>query len=148
MDKQKIITLVSQLDTIDWHKQESVWSDLRSLNSLVVPYLLEAYTSTKKWQGRVALIYHSIPFARTSDAAFQLGLLGCNDKASLVRYRACSLLAYSLRKEALPTLNKLLRHTDSKTVEAAAAAIDAIRFCNHHYFIDRNHSGKILWQVD
>jgi hypothetical protein len=94
------------------------------------------------------LLFHSIRYARTSEAAFQLGVAGLRDKATLVRYRACGLLAYSLREDALPHLEELLHHPDSKSVADAKAAIDAIRQKNHHYFIDRTHSGKSFWNVN
>ncbi len=148
MNKQEIISLVKQLDTTNSHEQETVWEKLRLLREQVVPYLLEAYPTTRKWQGRVALVFHSIRYARTSEAAFQLGLMACEDKATLVRYRACGLLAYSLRIDAIPRLEALLRHRERKTVEDAAAAIEAIERQNHHYFVDRNHTGQIFWQVD
>jgi hypothetical protein len=147
MNEQEIISLVRQLDTADSHERESVWEKLQLLRERVVPYLLEAYPSTKKWQGRVALVFHTIRYARTSEAAFQLGLLACADKATLVRHRACGLLAYSLRIDAIPHLEALLKHRDGRTVEDAAAAIDAIERQNHHYFVDRNHTGQIFWQV-
>ena len=148
MNEQEIISLVQQLDTANSHQREYAWEKLRSLRDQVVPYLLEAYPSTRKWQGRVALVFHSIRYARTSEAAFQLGLLACTDKATLVRYRACGLLAYSLRIEAIPHLEALLTHRDRRTVEDAAAAIDAIGRQNHHDFIDRNHTGHIFWRVN
>jgi hypothetical protein len=147
MDDQEIISLVRQLDTRQRLQQESAWRRLRPLRERVVPYLLEAYPTTKKWQGRLALVFHSIKYARTSEAAFHLGLIACEDKAALVRYRACGLLAYSLRADALPYLEALSGHRDVRTVEDAAAAIDAIRSRNHHYFIDRGHTGQIFWQV-
>ena len=147
MDDQEIISLVKQLDTHKRFEQESAWGRLRPLGERVVPYLREAYPTTKRWQGRVALVFHSIKFARVSEAAFRLGLIACEDKATLVRYRACGLLAYSLRADALPHLEALSEHRDRRTVEDAAAAIDAIRSRNHHYFIDREHTGQIFWQV-
>jgi hypothetical protein len=65
-----------------------------------------------------------------------------------VRYRACGLLAYSLRADALPELEPLLGHRDQRTVEDARAAIDAIRSHNHHFFVDRGHSGRSFWEVN
>jgi ABC-type thiamine transport system substrate-binding protein len=41
----------------------------------------------------------------------------------------------------------LLTHSDARTVEDARAAIDAISSRNHHYFMDRGHSGRSFWQV-
>ena len=148
MDEQEITSLVKQLDTTRSLEQEAAWEQLRPLQEQVIPYLLKAYPTTKKWQGRVALVFHCIRFARTSEAAFQLGSLACKDNATLVRYRACGLLAYSLRTEAMPHLEALLKHRDVKTVEDAAAAIDAISSQNHNYFIDRSHSGRTFWRVN
>jgi HEAT repeat protein len=93
-------------------------------------------------------VFHAIRFGRTHPEAFELGIQALKDTATLVRYRACGLLAYSLRREAIPYLKELLQHEDPKTVEDAKAAIDAIQHRNHHYFVDRSHSGHMFWQVD
>lgn len=114
----------------------------------MVPFLAECFPRTKKTQGRVALVFHAIRFARESHSAFELGVLALSDKATLVRYRACALCAYSLRDDAIPHLKLLLKHSDSKTVADAKAAIDAIRFRNHHYFVDRIHSCGTFWEVN
>ena len=148
MDEQEITALVKRLATTNGLEQEAAWEQLRPMQEQAIPYLLKAYPTTKKWQGRVALVVYCIRFARTSEAAFQLGLLACKDKATLVRYRACGLLAYSLRMAAMPHLVALLKHSDAKTVEDASAAIDAIRNQNHHYFLDRSHSGRMFWRVN
>ena len=66
----------------------------------------------------------------------------------MVRYRACGLLAYSQRAEALAHLEPLLSHRDARTVEDARAAIDAVQSKNHHYFGDRSHSGRTFWHVN
>lgn len=148
MDAEEIRAVVQRLETTRTLEEEAAWDLLRPLGKEVVPYLCEAYPNFKKWQGRVSLVFHSIKYARDSDDAFLLGISATKDKASLVRYRACGLLAYSLRKDALPALQELLGHADKKTVEDAKAAIDAIRSQNHHYFVDRDHSGRIEWVVN
>ena len=148
MDTSQIRQLVRQLDTPKARGEEEAWGQLKPLGQDVVPYLAEFYPQARKWQGRVALLFHSIRYARTSEAAFQLGVAGLRDKASMARYRACGLLAYSLREDAIPYLEELLHHQDSKTVADAKAAIDAIRQKNHHYFIDRTHSGTSFWNVN
>jgi hypothetical protein len=53
-----------------------------------------------------------------------------------------------LRRDAIPHLQKLLSHEDPKTIEDAKAAIYAIRHQNHHYFMDRRHSGSTRWIVN
>jgi hypothetical protein len=127
---------------------EAAWQKLKPLGSDVVPFLAEAFPRTRIWQGRVALVFHCIPHARTSPAAFDLGLLALQDKSYMVRYRACGLLAYSLQTRAIPELRKLLEHADHRSVEDATAAIDSIENRNHHFFVDRSHSGRSFWEVN
>ena len=148
MTDAEIRRLVGRLDTTSARDEEEAWGQLRELGVTVVPYLAEAYGTFRKWQGRVALVFHSIRHARTSEEAFRLGVEALSDKATMVRYRACGLLAYSQRPDALPHLRALLQHRDARTVEDARAAIDAISHRNHHYFVDRQHSGRSFWRVN
>ena len=148
MTPDQIRAAVARFDSTSWSDQEEIWNELRPFGEAVVPYLREAYPRFRKWQGRVALVYHSIRFARVSEDAFQLGLAALADRATLVRYRACSLLAYSLRDDAIEPLERTLDHPDAETVADAAAALDAIRNRNHHLFVDRSHSGRSFWSVN
>ena len=127
---------------------EAAWELLRELGPAVVPYLAEAYPAAKRWQGRTALVFHAIRFARESDAAFALGLRALEDRSYMVRYRACMVLAYALRTDATPALEALLQHADARTREDAARALDAIRHQNHHFFVDQTHSGRSFWVVN
>jgi hypothetical protein len=147
MTPAEIRALVLRLDTTSARDGEEAWARLRGLGATVVPYLLEAYRSFRQAKGRVSLVFHSIGHARTSEEAFRLGIEALSDKATLVRYRACGLLAYSQRADAIPHLKALLTHSDARTVEDARAAIDAISSRNHHYFVDRGHTGRSFWQV-
>jgi hypothetical protein len=148
MQADEIRAVVRRLDTTRAAEEQAAWEVLRPLGIAVTPYLREAYPRFKKWQGRVALVFHSIRHARRSDDAFQLGLDATTDRATLVRYRACGLLAYSLRTDALPALRALADHADARTAEDAQAAMAAIVARNHHRFVDRNHTGKTKWIVN
>jgi|GEM_PF-1670577 len=148
MTPDEIQTQVRALESTTVRGEEDAWELLKPMGVSVCPYLLAAYPELKKSQGRVSLVYHSIRYARVSEEAFQLGVLALKDRASLVRYRACSLLAYSLRKDALPHLKPLLAHNDEKTAKDAEAAIDAIQSNNHHLFVDRTNSGNTFWVVN
>ena len=148
MDDDRIRELVRKLDTAKAVDEETAWNELKPLGAAVVPFLADFYPQARKWQGRAALLFHALRYARTSEAAFRLGLEGLRDKATTVRYRACGLCAYSLRGEAIPALKDLLKHSDRQTVADARAAIDAIQQRNHHYFIDRDHSGRSFWEVN
>ena len=148
MDEAHIRALVARLDTANPSDEEAAWSELRSLGERVVPYLADHFPRARRWQQRVSLVFHSIRFARTSDAAYRLGLAALDDRSTLVRYRACGLLAYAQRPDAVPALEKLLAHSDVRTVDDANAAIDALKRKNHHYFVDRTHSGRSFWVVN
>lgn len=139
--------LVKALDTAASSEEERAWTVLAPFGAQVVPHLSSAYAGFRTWQGRASLVYHCLPYARTNDIAFRLGLAAATDRAKVVRYRAISLLAYAQRPEALPLLKTLLAHPSEETVADAAAAIDAIESRNHHYFHDRDHSGMLTWNV-
>jgi hypothetical protein len=143
----EIRAYVTRLDTRNGADADTAWSELRPLEDAVVPYLLEEYRRAKRGEMRVVLVFHATRYARTSDAAVLLGFAALRDRATLVRYRACGLLAYSLRRDALPELRSLLTHSDARTVEDAKAAIDAIENQDHHLFVDRSHSGRVKWEV-
>jgi hypothetical protein len=139
---------VAALDTSNAAGQERTWAELRPLGAAVVPHLAQAFPRFRKWQGRACLVFHCIRHARASDAAFDLAVRALADKSHVVRYRACGLLAYSLRRDALPHLEPLLLHADRRTAEDAAAAVDAIRRGNHDFFVDRTHTGRAHWVVE
>ena len=148
MRDSDIERLVAALDTPSASEEEAAWLQLKPLGRDVVPYLAAFYPKARTWQGRLSLVFHAIRYARDSEDAFQLGLAALGDRSTMVRYRACGLCAYSLRTAALPALNALLQHKDPRTVEDAAAAIDAIEQRNHHLFVDRTHSGSTFWTVN
>jgi hypothetical protein len=148
MTPDEIRARVGRLDTTSVPAEAAAWAELRPLGAAVVPYLAEAYGAFRKSQGRAALVFHAIRYARVSDDAFRLGLAALADKATQVRHRACGLLAYALRREAVPRLTPLLQHADPRTAADAKAAIDAITHLNHHYFVDRAHTGRARWQVN
>ena len=59
------------------------------------------------------------------------------------------LLAYSLRTNLLPFLEAALdKARDEETRNDITAAMDAIIEQNHNFFIDRNHTGKVKWNVE
>jgi hypothetical protein len=147
LSESEIRRLVGEIAADD-PSAEAAWESLRVLGAAVPPYLLEAYPKAKRWQGRTALVFHAIRFARVSEAAYALGQQALGDKSYMVRYRACMVLAYSLRTDAVPALAVLLQHADARTREDAARALDAIRHQNHHYFVDTPHSGRSFWVVN
>lgn len=83
-------------------------------------------------------------YAQSHEEAYLLGVAGLKDRSGLVRYRACTLLACSLRKEALPLLEASRSHADPKTTQDVEAAITAIRTQNRHRFLDRTNSGRVF----
>jgi len=148
MDSQEIKKLVMQLGSSGKIEDEKkIWGKLKPVGEKIVHYFLEAYPKAKGWESRASYMFHSIKYAKTNKEALQLGILGLKDKSTIVRYRACQILAYSLKKEVLPFLEEALSHKDSKTIEDVKATINAIKKGNHHLFHDRDNSGKIKWFV-
>jgi HEAT repeat protein len=146
VDELKIQALARALDTVKTLDEYKEWS--RPFGADGLPFLSALYPRARKWEGRALLVYFATHQARGSNDAFQLGIAALHDKSYAVRHRACGLCAYSLRRDAIPALQALLRHKDSRTVEDARAAMDAIRHQNHHYFHDRDHCGSIFWVVN
>lgn len=111
-------------------------------------HLLRRYRQAKKWQERVTDVFLALPYARTDPDALVLGIEALGDKSKVVRYRACMLLAYSLSRTAIPQLKARLQSEDDRmTIADLKAAIDAIEHNNHHYFVDREHSNQMFWNV-
>jgi hypothetical protein len=120
-------------------------SRLSALGDRFPVLLLEKYKRSGKLGQRASCVYHATKFARASTAAYQLGLEALRDRSKVVRYRACLLLSVAQRPEAIPSLKALVASDLSR--EDALAAIDALEHRNQHYFVDREHSGKLTLNV-
>ncbi|MEM6274080.1 MAG: hypothetical protein AAF735_02470 [Myxococcota bacterium] len=139
------------LARIDGSGSDSEWEAIDALRERLgvrlAEHLLALYKKSRSWKPRSACVYHSTRFARESDSAIELGVLALDDKSQTVRYRACLLLAYSLKKALLPRLYARLDSIRPDTRQDLEAAIDAIQHKNHHYFVDREHSGQMTLNI-
>ena len=141
-DDNNTNALIDRLDGSGTNEEWTAATELRVKFGGALPiHLLQHYKTTNKWAARSSLLYHSTRYAKESDAAIQLALLAVKDKSKAVRYRACLLLAYSQRKDLLPLLLQMVDDVPSETKGDLMAAVDAIQSENHHYFVDRDHSG-------
>jgi hypothetical protein len=147
MNDHEIRALVAAFDAKDSATRDAAWQQLRDLGDRVLPFFEEFFPRASRLEARRDMAFHSIRYARASEIAFRIGLAAIADRSSIVRYRGCCVLAYSLRREALPALQRLLTHSDARTIEDARAAMDAIQSGNHHYFVDRQHTGQMIWEV-
>jgi hypothetical protein len=133
------------LDQLDGGGSEREWSaaiELRSrLGNTLPDRLLPRYRLAKKWSARSSHVYHAVRYASDSSAAIELALLALHDKAKVVRYRACMLLACSQKTELLPLLHDMVAGVPEDTKADLMAAIDAIEYQKVDYFVDRDHSG-------
>lgn len=144
----RIEEAVNRLDQKSSNAIDEAWSELRPLGFGVVPYLRAAYPRFRQSAGRCALVYYSVRYARIGTDAVELGLAALGDRAKIVRYRACGLLAYSLNLKALAPLVAMQDDPDSLVRSSAEAAVLAIRHGNHHLFVDRDLSGRSFWHVN
>ena len=148
MNKEKIDALLAELGGSSLDRESDAIEQLRGLGNKLSSLLLDKYRSSRKWGARCACVYYSFRYVREVNDSFRLGIEALSDKSKVVRFRACELLAYSLRKDAIPPLRELERSAkDDETIENAHAAIDAIENQNINYFVDRDHSGQIIWNV-
>jgi hypothetical protein len=124
---------------------QSLWASIRPQQ--LIPTLVGAFPLMRRAWGRAEVLRSLIPYARLSQEANSLAIEALDDKSYLVRQEACGLLAYALDDKALPALEAAAKHADQRTVEDASAALTAIHSRNHHLYVDRAHSGGVLWQV-
>lgn len=140
-------TLVEQLNGSGSDAEWAAVKQLRKLESFP-RLLLERFRSSSGWRTRSSCVYHAVRYARASDDAVTLGTEAMRDKAKIVRYRGCMLLAYSQRPEVLPALKQALGVANKEADrEDLRAAIDAIESGNHNFFVNRDHSGKMTLTI-
>jgi hypothetical protein len=143
----ELVSTYSQSRASDIGRVEHQIIQKHGLEALI-PLLIETYPQLRRSAGRASILFWLVGFARTHQAVIALATSALLDRAFLVRERACSILAYSLRPDVLPQLVRLQTHEDLRTRADAAAAIDAISNRNHHYYVDRTHTGKTFWGVN
>jgi hypothetical protein len=145
MSSEQVNTLVQAFSTSRRSEIDAAWTLAESMGDLL-PLFAEAFPKVRRSEGRASILRYVGRFSRESEIAFRMGITAARDRSYAVRYYACALLAYSLRADALPVLSVLLKHADRRTSQDAAAAIDAIRSKNHHFFVDRDHTGRVCME--
>ena len=139
------------LNKLDGSGSDSEWAAIEVLRRLagdqLPSLLLQKFRKATKAGERASCVYNAMRYARTIAAAVQLGREALADRAKSVRYRACMLLAYSQDRSVLKDLRVALSKVPAGSREDVAAAIDAIESRNHHYFVDRAHSGKVTLNI-
>ncbi|MBI1371137.1 MAG: hypothetical protein GC159_00005 [Phycisphaera sp.] len=143
----ELIAAFDQQRQTDLGVAESALFKEHGLEALV-PGMIEAFPHIRSAAGRNAILFWLVRFARKYPDVVELAKIALNDRAHLPRMQACAILAYSLRDDVVVYLEPLLKHRDCKTRDNAAAAIDAIKHQNHHYWFDREHTGKFFWTVN
>jgi hypothetical protein len=146
MQDYRVDTLIQAFSKTRRSEIDAAWTVAESMGGDLVVLLSEAFPQVTKAEGRASILRYVGRFSCESDVAFRMGTMALNDRAYAVRHYGCATLAYSLRHDALPILSPLLKHMDPRTSEDAKAAIDAIKSKNHHFFKDRNHTGKLFWE--
>lgn len=113
----------------------------------LIPLLIGTFPQVRSGYGRHSILFGLLRFSRQRQDVVDLAIGALRDRAYLVRTEACAALAYSLRCDAIQHLSSLQHHKDPKTRADAAAAVDAINHKNHHYYVDRAHTGSTFWEV-
>ncbi len=139
--------LVRAVDQKRLSAAEDAREQLVPHGSAILGPALDAYPELRNANGRMALVYTAMKFARHHDRAVELGRRALADRAYVVRYYACMLLAYSGRPDTLPDLEHLVANGDARSSADAKAAITAIREGNHHLFLDRSGTGRARLEI-
>ena len=147
-ERESLRQLVAGLAISSSYGDEPHLAVVLAAGPAVVELFLEQYPISRSWKQRASLMYHALRFARRSEAALELGVRGLADRSKEVRYRACLLLAYAQDPRALEPLRNNASHPNLATRADILAAIDAIESRNHHYFVDRDHSGMVFYRVN
>lgn len=147
-DPSLITKLLGLLDGTGSDKERAAIQELKLQLGTALPEALKNhYGLSRGWQVRAACVFYCLAYARSSDAAIELGKLGVLDRSKVVRYRACMLLACSLDRELLPFLKEMHALAENETKTDLAAAIDAIENQNQNLFLDREHTGMVTLNV-
>ncbi len=144
---EDIKALIAALDATRDNEMEDAREKIVPLGPAILPYARDGYGRLRTWRGRLALVYTVTKFARTLPAAVDLAIVALEDRSVRVRSAACAVLAFSLDRAALPALEQAAADPDAIVAADVAAAIDAIVHQNPDYFRDRDHSGRVHWQV-
>src|SRR5918999_5138091 len=123
-ERQRTLAALARFDSADAADREREWQEFPP-GADAMPLFLEAFPRMRRMEARTSMLYEATFFARVSEAAFRLGVLGCRDRSKYVRDRACGVLAYSLRRDALPALRPLLRDPDPLVRQGAEGAVHA-----------------------
>ncbi|MBD3679670.1 MAG: hypothetical protein HUJ27_14890 [Rhodobacteraceae bacterium] len=110
--------------------------------------MLEAYGKCSRATGRDFIVSSCIAFARKSEDAKLLGLKALKDRSKFVRLSAAGLLAYSLDRNMLEALKNALPGKTDMDKKYLLSAIYAIEEQNHHFFLDPDRTGKVIWNVE
>ena len=137
--------LLARLDGSGSDDEREAVDALRECSDLPA-LLLSKYQSASHANERASCLYYAARYATTSASAFELGVVALNDRSTVVRYRATLLLAVSQNRDALKPLAVL--HASGRSVEDAAAAMDAISHRDPNLFVDRDHSGKVTLSLE
>lgn len=86
---------------------------LEALGANVPGLLLKKYKVSRRWSDRATCVFHCIEYAKTSEDAYQLGIIALQDKSKTVRRRACMLLSAAQRHEAIEHLETLISNEAS-----------------------------------
>lgn len=147
--KEEAKAVLAKMTSLTLEKKlESNQKIMNLLNEKYPEFVLEMFNDIRHAPVRDLFICSMLHFVRHSEVAVNVAVIGLKDKSMTVRYNAAAALAYSLDPSVIPILEaatkKEPKNENRMTYEAA---IDAIEHQNHNFFVDRDHSGMVTWEV-
>lgn len=134
---------LAQLRRDDFTSRQAPWALLKDRPDEVIAVLAAEYARATRAPERAEVLAHAMWWARESPAAAALAAAALADRARIVRFTACQLLALAQLPEHVRDLAPLLAHPDAATVEDARSATFALLAGEYDLFYDRRWRGHV-----
>lgn len=124
LDNEKFHKYLAYLDGRAPGRELKAIAKLEELGISIPNLLMKRYKVSRRWSDRALCVSHCMAYSKSNEDAYQLGIAALQDKSRTVRRKACMLLSFAQRQEAIKHLEKLL--SDEALKGDALAAIDAL----------------------
>ena len=120
MNNEKLHKYLAHLDGRSPGNEKIAIAKLKDQGVDIPELLAKRYEVSRRWSDRALCLSHCVEYAKTNEAAYQLGILALKDRSRTVRRTACTLLSIAQRKEAIEHLERLL---SDDAIKADAEAV-------------------------
>ena len=140
MTDEQIHKLFNLIQKTSFTKRDNLYTlYLSRIDEYVIDFAIEYYRNEKKAELRRFYLKIITQYARTEKRVIDIAKVALNDRSKIVRQKALSILAYSLKIEHLALLEGLKEKLKGNEVDVQNA-INCIKKQNHDLFYPMYHS--------